>query len=194
MREVGRTLRLLELEENEASDIVIKTYEAYSNVMDKIDQYLIYPYLSFKAGIKNCFRFFKVIWRFRGWDHSYTHQVLVEMMKEQEKAIGADTCWQSLSAPRIVKQIKIARTALQRIADDNYLAEEYEKLYDDYPINTDKCEEFSVGKSTFFRFLDEPNQERLKRSKVLYEREKNLKAQDWEFFVKYFRRSEGWWT
>lgn len=49
--------------------------------------YILFPLQDFKNGILNLIYFFKVIWNFRTWSHTYTLEVLKKMFEKQHDNI-----------------------------------------------------------------------------------------------------------
>ncbi len=84
---------------------------------------------------------------------------------------------------KIIKRMKLCRTTLSRILEDEYSKKDQEEYYKKYPIRG------GLNKELFYNHGPEAFKER----KVLYKKQGELKAHDWELFLKHFRQAERFW-
>ena len=90
----------------------------------------------------------------------------------------------------IIKSIKSARKALERISNDNYLDKEFSRHYKKYPMVWETIDDSAkVGWSR----LVPSTKEASKDFNSLCKKEEELKQKDWEVFLKEFRNSNRWW-
>lgn len=93
-----------------------------------------------------------------------------------------------VNGPHIASsQIRVARLALERLRNDNYLADEFLAHYTKYPLDF-------VRIDNKYSTMKEYGPEERKKANALHKREEVLKKQDFELFCKMFKKSAGWWT
>lgn len=92
-----------------------------------------------KNGIFNLIFWFKIIWNDRNFDHSYIHKILhhklTAMINSFEKNSYAVNAWYQ------IKYMKIAKSILEKLIEDNFLSEESDKLFDKNP-DSDNLEDY----------------------------------------------------
>lgn len=105
----------------------------------RISGYIRIKILHFAEGVKNCIRWFPVIWRDRQYDETFLFSILRRKLEMMEKFFlsGDAVC---MDAPRMAKEIRIARILASRL--------EKEKYFQDY-VDSRKCalsvQGFSAG-------------------------------------------------
>lgn len=81
-----------------------------------------------KYSIRNLFYYFKTIWNDRSWDHSY---ILILLKIKLEKIVkDYDRKSYSTDIPYQKKYLRISINLLNKLIEDNFLEEEYEKLFE----------------------------------------------------------------
>jgi hypothetical protein len=133
-------------------------------------------------GLKNLKDFFWVVWYFRGWDFSFTYEIIIKCLDRMLESQEKDDAFQSVNSPKIAKRIRICREVLKRILADEYCQKEFDDHYEKYPLKFEG--------NTFVSSGEKANKE----LKELYKKEESLKNNDWTLFLKHFRQSERFWT
>jgi len=72
-------------------------------------------------GVKNLYRWRRLIWKDRDWDHSYLLLVMAHKLGQMETYHRLNG--HTVDAQRMAKQMRVAKKLCERIADDNYLHE-----------------------------------------------------------------------
>ena len=78
-------------------------------------------YYNLKHGFINLWIWRKVVWRNRGWDHSFIYDVLEHQLKIQEKCIREGY---NVRAEQVANDIKKTRLTLSRLKKDEYMFQE----------------------------------------------------------------------
>jgi len=92
-------------------------YIRYSKIGCLISNIRIF-YYNLKYGLINLWVWRKVVWRNRGWDHSFIYDVLEHQLKIQEKYIRNGY---NIRAEQVANDIKKTRLALTRLKEDEYI-------------------------------------------------------------------------
>jgi hypothetical protein len=93
----------------------------------------------------------------------------------------------------VIKQIEEILPALKRLADDNYLHEEHEKLHEEFGDHEFK--EIPGGMYQMVRWDDEKEEAYSKRIKELFALEEKMKQEDLDFvFDNMKKQILGWWS
>ena len=74
--------------------------------------------INFLLGIKNIFIWFKIIWNDRQWDSYFLFILMQHKLALMQKYFETNAHY--IGADKNVKNIKICKNLLKRLADDNY--------------------------------------------------------------------------
>ena len=97
-----------------------------------------YIYNNLKHGIHNLFRYFTVIWKDRGWDHSYIYILLRKKLYIMSNSI--ERCNRYGGVERDVKKMRFCIKCLDRLIEDDYFdpKDELEKKYGEFLFKQEK--------------------------------------------------------
>jgi len=79
----------------------------------------------FKRGIKNLIMWFPAIWKDRQWDHQYIYMILRQKLRFQEQYIREHGI--HVHNVRDADEIKVCLDCLDRLIEDDYHSEAFEK-------------------------------------------------------------------
>jgi len=104
-------------------------------------------YRNIIRGIKNLITWFPVIWRDRNWDHVFIYNILHFKLKNMEKFFGEDAHYVGCEEDAAI--MKKVVDALDRLIEDDYMADMYDKLYEkwgEFKLSSDSGGElFTIG-------------------------------------------------
>jgi hypothetical protein len=143
-------------------------WRTYSSVRD----FVLYD---FRHGIRNLFKWFKIVWQDRDWDHYYILRVL--QFKIRNTRILIDKNQTFAGCEEEVEKMKRCELLIQRLIDDNY-AKEAGWKYEDVVWG----ENFITSKQT-----------REELSGIFDTAYKNREAEKKELFDILWEHIESWW-
>lgn len=145
-------------------------------------------YYNIKYGFKALFKFFKVIWKFRAWDYTFTERILKVCLEEHLDNIKHYS--NEIEKDRLVKITKLERAIelLNNKIEDNYADRcGYDFDYKFYATPTEN--HMLVEIST-----DETDEQKKKNTKAIFDSQL-LADKEWQEFTDILRTDwNGWWS
>ena len=108
---------------NKAKEFIIDTW---GDIRNKV----MTAYKCTICGFRNLYVWFPIIWKDRGWDHYFLLAMMEKKLTEMVKTFKAESAY--MNNEETIRQIEEILPALKRLANDNYLHEEHEKLHEEY--------------------------------------------------------------
>lgn len=152
-------------------------------------------YYNIKHGLINLYRFRKVIWAFRPWDHSYLLNIMEKTFTEMVKAHEPGHL---VKAPRTAKELKMAALLCKRLSEQNYYEKEHHEYFERVtlkfiPIKDDAT---GLGLSEMTHVYKEPLEayDLERRHKVLNKLEAKVIKNDLDLLSKLINKHLlSWW-
>ena len=169
---------------NKAKEFIIDTW-------DDIRNKVMTAYKCTICGFRNLYVWFPIIWRDRGWDHYFLLAMMEKKLTEMVKTFKAESAY--MDNEETIRQIEEILPALKRLANDNYLHEEHEKLHEEFGEHEFK--EIPGGMYQMVRWDDEKEEAYSKRIKELFALEEKMKHEDLDFVFDNMKKNIlGWWS
>lgn len=143
----------------------------------------MYPTERFIKGFKNFWTFRKEIHDWHASDYEYTMRLFFKSLEELEKGIKSDS--NHVGSKDRAKEINKCRKALQRLVSDNYIRSEWNKL------PKFKFKRITVNGLQYHKMITPKS--RQDKTRLLYQKEKVLKNEDWKTFLHNFKQFQRWW-
>lgn len=147
-------------------------------------------YYNLKYGIRNLFRYFKVIWNDRDWDELYVFILLNKKftyMEELHRKYG-----NSVNSKKYADEIKLAKLLTERIINRDYNENALTQYYNKYGKDFWELDEESI-EHYFKRKNDISKQQRDMRSRA-YKHADKMEKQDIEYLFKHMSKHiQKWW-
>ena len=94
-------------------------------------------FYKFRQGIKNFYKYFKVVWNDRDWDSEFIYDLLEVKLKSMQKLFSGDKVW-SASAENDAENIEYALYLLNRLRDEEGMHNEafydFDITYPDFEL------------------------------------------------------------
>lgn len=142
-------------------------------------------------GVSNYFYWRKIIWNDSNYSHYYTYTILLHKLKAVEKTFSNPENILQIESSRlhILKYVKIARTLLEKIIEDDFLTEEDQSIYKQMNFDWIECKD-----SPKMYELVSSNRPSETVLRDIREREKALRNKTRRlFFLVLEKRIEYWW-
>ena len=148
-----------------------------------------------KQGIKNLFKWFKVIWNDREWDYGYFYDLLEVKLKSMQKFYNSDKAW-SATAKKDAKNIEYALYLLNRLQDEEGIHNEafydFDITYPDFKLKAtfEPCEDNPKYHKVIFNDTEEQKRLRWECYEKQYELEQQRHNEFWNFMRDHI---QDWW-
>ena len=146
-----------------------------------------------KYGVRNLIKWFPVIYRDRDWDHTFLMEIMKRKMDNMQKYLRK--YGHHVNAEKDADDIKKCVILLDRLIKDEYHENISKKYYEKW--GELEFKESNSGFSTLEHTkvkTDEDKYQCTKESRILHEKEDNLRNQDLELLFNTMRRKIlGWW-
>lgn len=96
----------------------LKHNDYFDWIYDYWDKFIDTPYWNFKAGIKNLWRWFPVIWKDRDFDHHYIYEILQKKLEFQRQYLVSHNRCESTEVAN--KYITICLNLIERMKEQYY--------------------------------------------------------------------------
>jgi hypothetical protein len=129
-------------------------------------------------GIQNIFYFWKVIWKFRSYDHSYVQSVLLRALERQRLYMGANSDEiESDLNPKLEMMQKVINN-LKRLEENTFIEEAEAELGElfRFDLQFEKVE----GSEDLFEMKDSLTEEQKSHNGKIYRRSDELENECWE--------------
>ena len=145
-----------------------------------------------KQGVTNLIKYLPVIWNDRHWDGDYVYLLLHRKLELKEKFFRSGNTY-TLDSDGTADEIKLAKEALNRLIEDDYLTEET-KEYDEKYGHLDILTFEKVEGKNYSRLVEQRPEEAIKVFRDACDRSNKREDADRKFVFNYMRdRIEGWW-
>lgn len=146
---------------------------------------------NFKYGIKNLYRFFWVVWRWRGWDFSYNLNLFARGLEEYLKMPNYE-----IDEHRIPKEQDIKKVIeyIKNYNDTNYIELAEEQLKKE--TTKGKIMEFKEIEGTeYFEMIDKRTSEQIENDTEIYNLADKIEQDQWEEMCEIIKKNgKSWWN
>lgn len=169
----------------------ICTREEFEDTFMYIKNVLTRFFYNMKNGIRNFWKWRKVVWNDRPWDYVYIFKALRFKLDETQKCIDGTFVGSEEEANKLRKLI----ATIDRILEDDYVKEEYEEMDRKYGKLEMIFHEDNTITTTRKNLKEEDRETERKETIALAELEANRKQDDINFVFNTMKNDiQRWWV
>ena len=152
-------------------------------------------FYKFRQGIKNLYKYFKVVWNDQDWDSEFIYDLLEVKLKNMQKYFASDKPV-SASAEKDAENIEYALYLLNRLRDEEGIHNEafydFDITYPDFElkISSEPCEDNPGYRRLIFNETEGQRWLRSKCYRKQYELEQQRHNEFWNFIRDHIQQ---WW-
>jgi len=147
-----------------------------------------------KYGVQNLYKFFWVIWRWRGWDFVYNLELLARGLEVYLEKPNYE-----IENDRLPKENKIREviSLIENRKESDYITMAEEALEMRVSDVNFKFAEVMLDDrdGTYFEMIDSRNQEQKDNDKVIYDMAETIEQKEWDKLFEIMNKNgQGWWN
>lgn len=167
--------------------------EKWNDILEFLEDYIIYPIKEVYRGISNIIRYLPIIYRDRDWDYTYLLQLLHFKISNMHNYFTSDRAMDSTSLKATIKQLKITKDTLEKIIDGDYVEEDIANHFKLYPMIFKTENRVLRNGETIEVSILESSKESIRSFRKIMTKEARLRKKYHERLFNYLSKYEKWW-